>query len=309
MPRAAPGRRYTLPVSSREDWLRRSGRSTAVPSRSCTRRRGDGRPRSATSRARGLGRRARRTDRPGRVGGRGGCSSAPDFRRRWRAIVGLAMLSLASAALVERGLAERFDRWQGQARSADPMSRRARARVRDAGARRGGRVVDPSHWFGVFVATAVAGRWAAVFLQALGDPIARRPRRRARSSRRRTPPWLDRRAQRRRRRGHRSSRSARAGIIAMALGRDRSRSRSASHAQRRDRGLSAPGRRDRRAIGELVVLLAASLRRYAGGRSSTSVAPQLPLALVGEPEAATAGCRSSTRVRRSGAACPCPCRG
>jgi cobalamin synthase len=90
------------------------------------------------------------------------------------AIVGLAMLTAASAALVERGLAEAIDRWQGQARSPGVGSLlvlvfatlvRAAAIV----------FVEPSHWLWLFVATAVAGRWAAVFLQALGDPVAHDP--------------------------------------------------------------------------------------------------------------------------------------
>ena len=46
------------------------------------------------------------------------------------------------------------------------------ARVRDAGPRGvADRAAAPSHWLGVLVATAIVGRWAAMFLQALGDPI------------------------------------------------------------------------------------------------------------------------------------------
>ncbi|MDX2092347.1 MAG: hypothetical protein SFX73_31075 [Kofleriaceae bacterium] len=90
------------------------------------------------------------------------------------AIVGLAMLTAASAALVERGLAEAIDRWQGQARSPGVASVlvlvfstlvRAAAIV----------FVEPSQWLWLFVATSVAGRWAAVFLQGLGDPVAHDP--------------------------------------------------------------------------------------------------------------------------------------
>jgi hypothetical protein len=31
--------------------------------------------------------------------------------------------------------------------------------------------LPPTKWLGVFLATALVGRWAAVFLQSLGDPI------------------------------------------------------------------------------------------------------------------------------------------
>jgi len=90
------------------------------------------------------------------------------------AIVGLATLTAASAALVERGLAEAIDRWQGHARSPGVAATlvlvfttlvRAAAIV----------FVEPASWLWLFVATAVAGRWAAVFLQALGDPVAHDP--------------------------------------------------------------------------------------------------------------------------------------
>ena len=85
------------------------------------------------------------------------------------AIFGLAMLSLASAAIVERGLAERVDEWDGK-RSGSPAAVltlvfmtliRAFAIMSIARA----------DWLLVFLAAAVVGRWAAVFLQALGDPI------------------------------------------------------------------------------------------------------------------------------------------
>ena len=85
------------------------------------------------------------------------------------AIFGLAMLSLASAAIVERGVAERVDEWDGK-RSGSPaavlalvFSTLIRAFAITAIAR--------ADWPLVFLATAVVGRWAAVFLQALGDPI------------------------------------------------------------------------------------------------------------------------------------------
>ena len=92
-------------------------------------------------------------------------------------ILGLAMLSAASAALVERGVADYLDQWH------DHRGRRARHDGTNAGAIlvlvfytvvrvAALMVLPPSAWPAVFVATAVVGRWAAVFLQALGDPIA-----------------------------------------------------------------------------------------------------------------------------------------
>lgn len=87
------------------------------------------------------------------------------------AIIGLAMLTAASAALVERGLAESVDRWQGQARS--PGVAAVLVLVFVTLIRAGAiLVVPPTQWLWLFVATAVIGRWAAVFLQAIGDPIA-----------------------------------------------------------------------------------------------------------------------------------------
>lgn len=85
------------------------------------------------------------------------------------AIIGLAALSLASAAIVERGVAERVDEWDGK-RTGSPAAVltlvfstliRAFAVV----------TIAKQDWLLVFLATAVVGRWAAVFLQSLGDPI------------------------------------------------------------------------------------------------------------------------------------------
>lgn len=91
------------------------------------------------------------------------------------ALFGLAALSLASAALIERGLAERVDHWAGR-----PFEGRGRAPgvaavlalvfvtlTRAAAIT----ALPPSRWLAVLIATAVAGRWAAMFLQAIGDPI------------------------------------------------------------------------------------------------------------------------------------------
>lgn len=93
------------------------------------------------------------------------------------AIVGLATLTAASAALVERGLAESVDRWtRGRAASPMPGATSVPAvlvLVFTIAIRIAAIVVVPrSMWLWVFVATAVVGRWAAIFLQGLGDPIA-----------------------------------------------------------------------------------------------------------------------------------------
>src|SRR5882724_6010900 len=81
------------------------------------------------------------------------------------ALLGLATLSLASAGIVERGLADRIERDGSRAPGAATIVAlvfvtlvRAFAVVS----------VAPTHWLGLFVVTAVAGRWAATFLQALG---------------------------------------------------------------------------------------------------------------------------------------------
>ena len=85
------------------------------------------------------------------------------------AVFGLATLSLASAAIVERGVADRVDEWDGR-RSGSPaavltlvFSTLIRAFAIST--------IAKENWALVFLATAVVGRWAAVFLQALGDPI------------------------------------------------------------------------------------------------------------------------------------------
>lgn len=97
------------------------------------------------------------------------------------ALLGLAALSLGSAALVERGLAERVDHWDGRGAQWDGRSA--------AGSRAPGvaallavvfvtlvrafaiAALPPERWLGALIATAVVGRWAAMFVQALGEPI------------------------------------------------------------------------------------------------------------------------------------------
>lgn len=86
------------------------------------------------------------------------------------ALFGLAALSLASAAIVERGLAERVDDWDGR-KSGSPAAVLAlvfSTLIRAAAITS----IAKGEWALVFLATAVVGRWAAIFLQALGDPIA-----------------------------------------------------------------------------------------------------------------------------------------
>ena len=85
------------------------------------------------------------------------------------AIVGLAILTLCSAALVERGLADRIDGWLGESRG----STGATVAIVLVTVIRAACIafVSPGNWLAVFVATAVVGRYAAIFLQALGDPI------------------------------------------------------------------------------------------------------------------------------------------
>jgi len=171
------------------------------------------------------------------------------------AIAGLAMLSLASAALVERGVADRVDHWAGQAQSPSVPSLlvlvfatllRAAAMLS----------LPPGQWLGVLVATAVVGRWAAVFLQALGDPILSDDARRSLVATP-TPAWLT---------------AAlglgvavvavlalgKAGIVALAIAAIAAFSLGLE-AQRRDGGLSAPVVAVAAAIGELAVLVIATI--------------------------------------------------
>ena len=180
------------------------------------------------------------------------------------ALLGLATLSLASAALVERGLAERVDHWDGRA---PDLRDDARGRapgvaallalvfvtlVRAAAVS----VLPPSKWLAVLVATAVVGRWAAMFLQALGEPIDpddARPSLVAAPA----PAWLV------------AAISlgvaaltvlavGKAGILALALAAIAAFGLGLE-AQRRDGGLSAPVVATVAAIGELAVLLIATI--------------------------------------------------
>ena len=84
------------------------------------------------------------------------------------ALLGLAALTVASAAIVERGLAERIDHWDGRGRPVTAVLVLVFATLVRAAAIA---AVPPAQWLGVFVATALVGRWAAMFLQAIGEPI------------------------------------------------------------------------------------------------------------------------------------------
>jgi len=168
------------------------------------------------------------------------------------AIVGLGVLSLASAGLIERGVVDRIDREEARSPSVTAILVLVFGVLVRAAAIWS---VAPAHWLGVFVATALAGRWAAVFPQAIGDPILddRAPRSLVAAP---AAAWLT---------------AAlglvvaaactlalgRAGLaavvlataVAFALGVD---------AHRRDNGLSAPVVAVAAALGELFVLLAAA---------------------------------------------------
>jgi adenosylcobinamide-GDP ribazoletransferase len=175
------------------------------------------------------------------------------------ALLGLAALSLASAALVERGLAERVDHWDGRG---DGGSRAPGVAallalvfvtlVRAAAIA----ALPPSRWLAVLVATAVVGRWAAMFVQALGDPIDAGDARRSLVAAP-APAWLV------------AAISlgvaaitvlalGKAGILALALAAIAAFGLGLE-AQRRDGGLSPPVVATVAAVGELAVLLIAAI--------------------------------------------------
>ena len=168
------------------------------------------------------------------------------------AIVGLGVLSLASAGLIERGVVDRLDREHARSPSVHAVLVVVFTVLVRAAAIWS---VAPAHWLGVFLATALAGRWAAVFPQAIGDPIRddRAPRSLVAAP---APAWLAAAL------GLIAAATCtlaigRAGlfaialatVVAFALGVD---------AHRRDSGLSAPIVAVSAAIGELFMLLAAS---------------------------------------------------
>ncbi|MGE0551209.1 MAG: hypothetical protein AB7O24_17270 [Kofleriaceae bacterium] len=173
------------------------------------------------------------------------------------ALFGLAVLTIASAAIIERGVAERIDDWQGQVRSPGVTTVltlvfvtivRAFAIL----------AIPPSRWLWVLLAVAVIGRWAGVFVQALGDPIADDGVRRSLVATP-TPAWLT------------ATISLVVTIFAtIALGKlgivvigitAAAAFGLGLEAQRRDAGLSAPVVATAAAVGELVVLLFATAGR------------------------------------------------
>ncbi len=165
------------------------------------------------------------------------------------ALVGLAALSAASAALIEKGVVERIsDQVPAVLVLVFATLVRAAAIVS----------VTPAHWLGVLVATALVGRFTAVFLQAIGDPILddHAPRSLVATP---APPWLT-----------AALGLAVAAVVTIALGKAglfamllavASAFVVGIDAQRRDRGLSAPAVATAAAIGELLVLLAATSPR------------------------------------------------
>jgi adenosylcobinamide-GDP ribazoletransferase len=174
------------------------------------------------------------------------------------ALVGLATLSLASAALVERGLAERVAQWDGRgAASRAPAVAPVLVLVFVTLVRAGAiTALPPSRWLAVLIATAVAGRWSAMFLQALGDPIAPDAARRSLVTAP-APAWLV------------AAISVavaavtllavgKAGLLALALA-ALAAFALGLEAQRRDGGLSGPAIATVAAIGELAVLLVATI--------------------------------------------------
>lgn len=179
------------------------------------------------------------------------------------ALVALATLSLASAALVERGLAERIDQWDRGARGG--RDREARSPgvaallvlvfvtlVRAAAILS----LAPSAWLAVLIATAVVGRWSAMFIQALGDPITDDEAGRSLVAAP-APAWLV------------AAISlgvavitvvavGKAGILALALAAFAAFALGLD-AQRRDGGLSGPAVATVAAVGEIAVLLIATI--------------------------------------------------
>jgi cobalamin synthase len=171
------------------------------------------------------------------------------------ALVGLVVLCLASAALVERGLVERIDHWEGPARSPGTVAVLVLVFVTllRAGAIA---LVPPSRWLEVLIATAVVGRWSAMFVQALGDPIHHDGARRSLVALP-APAWLV------------AAISVgvtaitvlaigKAGILVLALAAIAAFALGLE-AQRRDGGLSSPAVATVAAVGELAVLLIATV--------------------------------------------------
>lgn len=170
------------------------------------------------------------------------------------AVAGLAALAVASAGLVESGVVERLDRVHAHSptvKSVLVLAFGVVARVSALAA------LPFDRWLGVLVAMAVVGRWAAVFLQALGDPIVDHHVRRSLVVPR-APVWLV-----------AATGIGVATITVLAIGPKPGVAALAFtaaatfglgvDAQRRDRGLSAPVVACAAAAGELCVLLVATI--------------------------------------------------
>lgn len=169
------------------------------------------------------------------------------------ALLGLATLTFASAAIVERGVARRIDELDRAERTpgvAAVVTLVFVVLVRAAAVL----AIAPAHWLGAFVGAAVLGRWGAVLVQALGEPLTgeRAPRSLVCA---RVSPW------------HTAVLAAfvaivaafamgQAGLAAFAIGSALAFALGLD-AERRDRGLSAPVVATAAAVAELVALLAA----------------------------------------------------
>ena len=174
------------------------------------------------------------------------------------AILGLAMLSVGGAALIERGLVERIDHWHGDARAGRAATTTSVLALVLVTVVRAVAVafVAPGDWLLLFLATAVTGRWAAILLQSLGDPIPRLDSRRSLVATP-APLWLI------------AAISGgvillvifclgKIGVVALALAALAAFGLGVE-AQRRDAGLSAPVVGFTAAVGELGVLLVATI--------------------------------------------------
>lgn len=169
------------------------------------------------------------------------------------AIAALSVLSFASANLIERGVVERIDGLHATTPGVTSVLVLVFGTLVRAAAILS---LPPDRWLAVLVATSLVGRWAAVFLQALGDPIVDDETRRSLVATP-APAWLT------------AALSlgvavmtvvalGKAGVVALAL--------SAAvafglglDAQKRDRGLSAPVVATVAAIAELLVLVVATI--------------------------------------------------
>jgi hypothetical protein len=169
-------------------------------------------------------------------------------------IVALAVLSFASATLVERGVVARIDGEHAAAPSVTSILVLVFGTLIRAAALLS---IHPDRWLGVLLATALVGRWAAVFLQALGDPIVDdvAPRSLVATP---APAWLT------------AALSlgvaivtvaflGKAGIAALALGAAIAFGLGLD-AQRRHRGLTVPVVATAAAVAEVLILVVAAMR-------------------------------------------------